>query len=111
MPQTLTKRILSIFSITSSHFFRSLKTERVSTRQYKTRQEPIEEIADYIEPFYNRIRRHSTLGNLSPAAYVQKYQQTSWLTSYFVRPLQLSASFQLPSCRKPVWICLIDQLS
>jgi putative transposase len=61
----------------TERFFRSLKTERVNTRQYKTRQEAMEDIADYIEPFYNRIRRHSTLGNLSPAAYEQKHQQTS----------------------------------
>lgn len=61
----------------TERFFRSLKTERVNTRQYKTRQEAMEDIADYIEPFYNRIRRHSTLGNLSPAAYEQKYQKTS----------------------------------
>jgi putative transposase len=61
----------------TERFFRSLKTERVNTRQYKTRQEAMEDIADYIEPFYNRIRRHSTLGNLSPAAYEQKQQQAS----------------------------------
>lgn len=61
----------------TERFFRSLKTERVNTRQYKTRQEAMEDIADYIEPFYNRIRRHSTLGNLSPAAYEGKHQNPS----------------------------------
>lgn len=61
----------------TERFFRSLKTERVNTRQYKTRQEAMEDIADYIEPFYNRIRRHSTLGNLSPAAYEEKHQKSS----------------------------------
>ena len=33
------------------------------------------DIADYIEPFYNQKRRHSTLGNISPAEYELKYQQ------------------------------------
>lgn len=61
----------------TERFFRSLKTERVNTRQHKTRQEAMEDIADYIEPFYNRIRRHSTLGNLSPAAYEEKHQNPS----------------------------------
>ena len=61
----------------TERFFRSLKTERVNTRQYKTRQEAMEDIADYIEPFYNQVRRHSTLGNLSPAAYEQKHQKSS----------------------------------
>ena len=32
------------------------------------------DIADYIEPFYNQKRRHSTLGNLSPVEYELKYQ-------------------------------------
>ena len=35
----------------------------------------MKDIAEYIEPFYNQRRRHSTLGNLSPAEYEQKYQQ------------------------------------
>jgi putative transposase len=61
----------------TERFFRSLKTERVNTRQYKTRQDAMEDIADYIEPFYNRIRCNSILGNLSPAAYEQKQQQAS----------------------------------
>ena len=58
----------------TERFFRSLKTERVNNRQYKTRQEAMQDIAEYIEPFYNQIRRHSTLGNLSPAEYEQKCQ-------------------------------------
>ncbi|MDG1445209.1 MAG: IS3 family transposase [Methylophilaceae bacterium] len=37
----------------------------------------MQDIADYIEPFYNRIRRYSTLGNLSPAAYEEMHQQAS----------------------------------
>ena len=61
----------------TERFFRSLKTERVNARQYKTREEEMQDIADYIEPFYNRIRRHSTLGNLSPAAYEEMHQQAS----------------------------------
>lgn len=59
----------------TERFFRSLKSERVNCRQYKTRDEAMIDIADYIEPFYNQRRRHSTLGNLSPAEYELKYQQ------------------------------------
>ena len=59
----------------TERFFRSLKSERVNYRQYKTRDEAMKDIAEYIEPFYNRRLRHSTLGNLSPAEYEQKYQQ------------------------------------
>ena len=40
-------------------------------------------IADYIEPFYNRKRRHSTLGYISPVEYELKYQQKSNKVSQF----------------------------
>ncbi len=32
-------------------------------------------IGEYIEIFYNRQRRHSRLGNISPAAFREKYHQ------------------------------------
>ena len=53
----------------NERFFRSLKSERVNYRQYKTRAEGMADIADYIESFYNQKRRHSTLGNISPVEY------------------------------------------
>ena len=59
----------------TERFFRSLKSERVNYRQYKTRDEAMIDIADYIEPFYNQRRRHSTLGNISPVAFELKCQQ------------------------------------
>ncbi len=59
----------------TERFFRSLKSERVNYRHYQTREEAMKDIAEYIGPFYNQRRRHSTLGNLSPAEYELKYQQ------------------------------------
>jgi putative transposase len=50
-------------------FFASLKIERLHERRYTTLEELRAEVADYIERFYNRQRRHSTLGYLSPAIY------------------------------------------
>lgn len=47
-------------------FFHTLKTEHVYFERYKTREEARLSIFEYIEVFYNRIRRHSTLGNRSP---------------------------------------------
>lgn len=52
-------------------FFASLKTERVHHRYYRTRAEAKADVFDYIERFYNRQRRHSSLGYLSPADYEQ----------------------------------------
>ena len=39
------------------------------------RDEAISVIREYIEIFYNRQRRHSRLGNISPAAFREKYHQ------------------------------------
>jgi len=47
-------------------FFNSYKNERVHRTRYETRAEAIADAFDYIEPFYNRRRRHSTLGYTSP---------------------------------------------
>lgn len=47
-------------------FFSSLKTERIGKKVYRTRAQAKADVFDYIECFYNPIRRHSTLGYLSP---------------------------------------------
>ena len=49
-------------------FFSSLKKERIKKRVYKTRDLARADIFDYIEAFYNRTRRHSHLGGISPEA-------------------------------------------
>lgn len=50
-------------------FFSTLKTERTNRKHYATRNAARADVFDYIERFYNPIRRHSTLGNLSPIAF------------------------------------------
>ena len=50
-------------------FFSSLKKERIRKRIYKTRDLAKADIFDYIEVFYNRTRRHSHLGGVSPEAF------------------------------------------
>ena len=47
-------------------FFSSLKREWVRRKTYKTRDEAKAEIFDYIECFYNRKRKHSSLNYMSP---------------------------------------------
>jgi putative transposase len=47
-------------------FFSSLKTERISNKTYRTRNEAKADVFDYIERFYDPKRRHSTIGYLSP---------------------------------------------
>lgn len=48
-------------------FFSTLKTERTNRKHYATRNAARADVFDYIERFYNPLRRHSTLGNISPA--------------------------------------------
>jgi transposase InsO family protein len=47
-------------------FFATLKKELIRRRSWPSRRELIGEVFEYIEAFYNPIRRHSTLGYLSP---------------------------------------------
>ena len=52
-------------------FFATLKRELIHHRRYQSRDEARCDIFEYIEVFYNRERRHSSLGYLSPEAYEQ----------------------------------------
>ena len=50
-------------------FFASLKLELVYQVQWQTRAQARTDIFEYLELFYNRRRRHSSLGYLSPAQF------------------------------------------
>ena len=50
-------------------FFHTLKTELVHHRDCQTRRQAKADIFEYIEVFYNRSRRHSALGYMTPAQY------------------------------------------
>jgi transposase InsO family protein len=52
-------------------FFATLKKELVNRRSWPSRLELQSAVFEYIEAFYNRQRRHSTLNMLSPANYEQ----------------------------------------
>jgi transposase InsO family protein len=50
-------------------FFSTLKTELVYHEEYVTRAEARQAVFEYVEVFYNRQRRHSSLGYVSPEAF------------------------------------------
>jgi putative transposase len=52
-------------------FFASLKKELTHDENYTTREEARASIFEYIEIFFNRVRRHSSLGYMSPSEYEQ----------------------------------------
>jgi len=58
-------------------FFSSLKKERVRKKVYKTHADARADLFDYIEVFYNRKRRHSHLGDISPMAFEEAAGRTA----------------------------------
>lgn len=54
-------------------FWGTLKTELVHHRRFATRNQARQEITEYIEIFYNRMRRQARLGFLSPAKFIHNY--------------------------------------
>lgn len=58
-------------------FFATLKTELLHGHQYLIQQAARTEIFEYLESFYNRSRRHSTLGYLSPVEFEQRAVQST----------------------------------
>jgi transposase InsO family protein len=57
-------------------FFAPLKKELVHHEDYATRDEAKASILEYIEAFYNRVRRHSALGYVAPDEYERAHNQT-----------------------------------
>lgn len=68
-------------------FFGSLKMELIYHAAYQTRVEAENDIFFYIEGFYNRQRRHSSLGYVSPLAYEAHYQQQLVVNDHRLCPL------------------------
>ena len=54
-------------------FYGIIKQELINHRHYRSRREAMEDIAEYIEIFYNRQRLEAKLGYLPPVAYAQQY--------------------------------------
>ena len=52
-----------------------IKAECVHARTFETRERAALEIFDYIEAFYNRVRTHSALGNLSPEEFEARHME------------------------------------
>ena len=50
-------------------FFKTLKSDLVYQTYFYTKQQAKREIFEYIEFYYNRVRSHSYLGNISPSKF------------------------------------------
>jgi putative transposase len=56
-------------------FFGSLKKERIKKQIFKNRELATKEISEYIEAFYNPIRRHRHLGRMSPEVFEASFKR------------------------------------
>jgi putative transposase len=52
-------------------FFATLKKELVHRERYQTRSQARQGLLEYIETIYNRVRRHSSPGYMSPVKFEQ----------------------------------------
>jgi transposase InsO family protein len=50
-------------------FFHSIKMELIYSERYSTREAAKQSIFQYIEGYYNQVRRHSALGSIAPMAF------------------------------------------
>ena len=57
-------------------FFATIKKELVHRQSWPSRRDLSSAVFEYIEAFYNRQRRHSTLGYLSPEEYEREQKPT-----------------------------------
>lgn len=58
-------------------FFHSIKTELIFTERYATREIAKQSIFQYIEVYYNRVRRHSTIGSISPEVFENQFKNVA----------------------------------
>jgi putative transposase len=58
-------------------FFNSLKTELVYSNKYLTREIAKQSVFHYIETYYNRVRRHSTIGSIAPMVFENQYKMAA----------------------------------
>jgi putative transposase len=54
-------------------FFGTLKTESLHHYRFNTREQARQVVFEYIEVFYNRTRRHATIGNQAPADFADQF--------------------------------------
>ncbi len=58
-------------------FFHSLKLELIYTEKYTTRESVKQSVFEYIEVYYNRVRRHSTIGSIAPMVFEDQYKKVA----------------------------------
>ena len=89
-------------------FFWTLKTELIYRRPWLTRESAREAIGEYIEAFYNRIRRHSTIGYVSPAEFEEMTRRKTGESTcpLFRSKVTHPTRIRLVDCERGPTICI-----
>ena len=62
-------------------FFASLETELIDRSSWADHDLARADVFDWLETFYNRLRRHSSIGNLAPAEFERRYRRATTLNA------------------------------
>jgi putative transposase len=73
----VSKAIDSFIIAVSESFFHKIKTELIYSERYTTREIAKQSIFQYIEVYYNRVRRHSTIGSVAPMIFENQYKMVA----------------------------------
>ena len=79
MRQSMSRKGNCWVNAAMERFFLNLKMERFWQRDYANQMEATKDITEYIVGFYNCLRLHSTLGNLSPMIYEKEMAEKNLL--------------------------------
>ena len=69
LEHSMSRRGNCLDNAVAESFFSSLKRERIRRRTYKTREEARQDVFDYVEMFYNPVRKQVRNGMLSPVEF------------------------------------------
>jgi len=70
--QSINRKGNCYYNTAAESFFHTLKVELIYTRNYLSREEARTEIFEYIEIFYNRQRRRSTINYYTPVEFEER---------------------------------------
>jgi transposase InsO family protein len=79
-------------------FFATLKKELVHQENYLTREQAKSSLFEYIEVYYNLMRRHSALGYLSPVQYEQNSLMESLKNEVYEYSCSRQRRFEASNC-------------
>ena len=73
MIASMSRRACCYDNAAMESFWHTLKVELIHRHRFQTRAEAIQAIFEFIEVFYNRVRRHSSIGYVSPVEFERQH--------------------------------------